>query len=237
MDPIYLDHNSTTPIDPVVAKTIADCYAEGYVNPASAHRPGQLARRRLEELRLQIIAWLGGETAGRDTDQLLFTSGGTESNNLAIRGLAGLAPGRILISAVEHPSVIGAAESLLPHGFEVQKIPVNDQGVCRLDALEQLLTNDSLPIRLVSVMLANNETGVIQPIPDIAAICRDKNALIHVDAVQAITKIDVNFRDLGIDAMTLTAHKFHGPRGIGGLLLRSGLEPNPILFSSKSIPF
>ena len=230
MDPIYLDHSSTTRIDPDVANTIAECYARGYVNPASAHRPGQLARRKLEEFRVQIVAWLGGNTTGRDTDQLLFTSGGTESNNLAIRGLPGSPPAQILISAIEHPSVIGAAQSLVAHGFEVRQIPVDSQGVCRLDALEHLLADTSVPTRLISVMLANNETGVIQPIAEISAICRQNNVLFHVDAVQAVGKIEVHFRNLGVDAMTFTAHKFHGPRGIGGLLLRSGLEPSPLFF-------
>lgn len=230
MVPIYLDHNSTTRIDPDVVRTMDACYAKGYVNPASAHRPGQSARRKLEELRTQIIGWLGGNTAGRDTDQLLFTSGGTEGNNLAIRGLAGPEPGRVLISAIEHPSVIGAAESLLQHGFEVQKIPVDNQGICRLDVLEQMLADASVPTRLVSVMLVNNETGVVQPIARIAEICRKNNILIHVDGVQAVAKIQLSFRQLDIDAMTFTAHKFHGPRGIGGLLLRSGIEPNPLFF-------
>jgi cysteine desulfurase len=230
MNPIYLDHNSTTRINPDVARTIAEFHAAGYVNPASAHRPGQLARRKLEELRSQIIGWLGGNTTGRDTDQLLFTSGGTESNNLAIRGLTGPPSGRVLISAIEHPSVLGAAQSRVPHGFEVRKIPVDDQGICRLDELQRLLVEDDVPTRLVSVMLVNNETGVIQPIAEIAAICHGNGALLHVDAVQAVAKIDVNFRELGIDAMSFTAHKFHGPRGIGGLLLRPGISLQPLFF-------
>lgn len=230
MNPIYLDHNSTTPIDPAVARTIAQCYAEGYVNPASQHRPGQLARRKLEESRVQIVGWLGGQTTGRDTDQLLFTSGGTESNNLAIRGLVGDLPGRILVSAIEHPSVLGAASFLSTSGFEIGNIPVDRRGVCCLDSLANMLQAGSQPTRLVSVMMANNETGAIQPIAEIAAICREKDILVHVDAVQAVAKIDVDFRGLGIDAMTLTAHKFHGPRGVGGLLLKSGLELKPILF-------
>lgn len=230
MDPIYLDHNSTSPIDPRVAKAVLECFELAYVNPASAHRPGQLARRKLEELRSQIIEGLGGETKGRNLDQLVFTSGGTESNNLALFGLTTQPPGRVIVSAIEHPSVIGSAEILKLRGHEVVTLPVNSSGVCEVDALVDLLNDNSGITQLVSVMLANNETGVIQPIKQIVEVCRDKGVLTHVDAVQAVAKIDVDFRELGCDAMTFTAHKFQGPRGIGGLLMRPEIVLNPILF-------
>jgi cysteine desulfurase len=231
---IYLDHNSTTPIDASVAQAISECYAAGYLNPASQHRPGQIARRKLEQFRRRMAEILGANVSGMETDQLVLTSGGTESNNLALLGLA-VAPlresrsfgGRVLISAIEHPSVIGAAEELARRGFEVEKIPVNPSGVCRLDALEVLLEK---PTSLVSMMLANNETGVIQPVAQAAAICRARGILFHTDAVQAVGKIPVNFRELGVDAMTFTAHKLCGPRGIGGLIVRHGISPQPILF-------
>jgi len=234
MQSIYLDHNSTSPILPEVAQTIAEHYQSGFVNPASQHRPGQLARQKLEALRRSMAEMLGANYTGMATDQLILTSGGTESNNLAILGLVSRgetvnddASKRVLISSIEHPSVFGAAEQLVRLGFEVEKIPVDQNGVCDLVALEKLLEK---PADLISLMLANNETGVIQPVKQVAEICRQRNVLIHTDAVQAIAKMPVNFHDLGVDALSFTAHKFGGPRGIGGLLVRHGVSPQPILF-------
>lgn len=242
MEQIYLDHNSTAPIDPLVAEEMQQCYAAGYVNPASQHRLGQQARRLLEQLRTEIASILGARTSGMQTDTLVFTSGGTESNNLAVIGLAMSAynkrkaaatdaaktpPGRIVISSIEHPSVLGAAEHLAGLGFEIQQIPVDSQGVCCLDTLAEML---SQPADLVSMMLANNETGVLQPVKTAAKLCRDREVFFHTDAVQAVGKISVNFRELGADAMSFTAHKFSGPRGIGGLLIRNGVNVEPMLF-------
>ncbi len=250
MQSIYLDHNSTTPIHPRVAEAMHECHLAGFVNPASQHRMGQQARQRLENDRLQIARFLGAQTTGMSTDQLIFTSGGTESNNLALIGLArtlmetegkspdqySASPGRIAISSIEHPSLIGAAEQLVRMGFEVVKIPVDSHGVCRVRFLEELIEEDKAnsaagqSLRLVSIMLANNETGVLQPVREAAAVCHKNGVLIHTDAVQAVGKIPVNFRDLDVDAMSFTAHKFSGPRGIGALLLKSGIRLQPILF-------
>lgn len=224
---IYLDHNSTTPIAPSVAKAIFDCHESGYVNPASQHQSGQLARRELESIRLEILKWLDAHTTGMDADRLVFTSGGTESNNLALLGLAGQEPGQVLVSSIEHPSVFGPAEVLARQGFEVISIPVSHSGVIDLVEAEKRITTET---RLVSLMLANNETGVIQPVAEIAKLCRELGVRIHCDATQAITKIPVSFRKLEIDAMTFSPHKFYGPRGIGGLVLKSSITPNPILF-------
>ncbi len=238
---IYLDHNSTTPIAPEVAQVIADCYRDGYVNPASQHRPGQKARARLEQIRQRMTALLGGITQGMATDTLVLTSGGTESNNLAIRGLAMTEPKIaaaeqgasnrpvVLISAIEHPSVMGAAAALKSGGIDVCQIPVDQDCVIQVVEFEKQLSRHA-DIRLVCVMLANNETGVIQPVSEIAAICRERSIPVHCDAVQGVAKIGVNFRELGVDTMTFSAHKFHGPRGIGGLLVRRGVTVNPILF-------
>ena len=235
MNSIYLDYNSTTPIDPTVAAAMADCHATGYVNPASQHQPGQQARTKLETLRTSTISQLGGTFSGMQTDSLIFTSGGTESNNLAVTGLA-LASlekaedeqvKRVIISPVEHPSVTGIAEYLKSIGFEIETIPVDRTGICQVDQLKKMLTR---PTSLVSVQLANHETGVLQPVAEIASLCREHGVLTHTDAVQAVGKIPVHFKDLNVDAMTLTAHKFHGPRGIGGLLLRHGVNLQPMLF-------
>ncbi len=230
---IYLDNNSTTVIDPAVAQAMFDCLSTGYVNPASQHQSGQAARRRLEKIRTELLSMLGAVTSGMTADELIFTSGGTESNNLALIGLAhepdGSVPDkkRILISAIEHPSIVAAGEYLSRRGFIVESIAVNEDGmVCLSDLAARL----NFPARLVSVMLANNETGVLQPIRAIAELCRSHGALLHTDAVQAVGKIAVDFGDLSVDALTFTAHKLHGPRGIGGLILKHGLRPFPNLF-------
>lgn len=233
MQVIYLDNNSTTVIDAGVAKAMFDCRSLGFVNPSSQHQHGQLARRRLEELRTDVLGMLGASNSGMQTDQLLFTSGGTESNNLALIGLAFDSDGslplrrRVLISAIEHPSLTGACQYLQRHGFETAKIPVNSNGVVEPKPLAEML-DDS--VRLVSVMLVNNETGVIQPVKQIAAMCREMGVTCHTDAVQGVGKMHVDFADLGVDALSFTAHKLHGPRSIGGLILKHGVKPFPLFF-------
>ncbi len=227
MNSIYLDHNSTTPLDPRVADAIRAAGLEFGGNPASQHRTGQSARRRLEQARTHIVEMLGGVTWGVDPDRLIFTSGGTEANNLAILGLLDREQPGLVISAIEHPSLVGAAQAARQLGFSVEFAPVDRQGLVRVDALEALLTQR--PTGLVSVMTANNETGVVQPIAAIAALCHRYGALCHTDAVQAVGKIAVSFHELGVDAMTFTPHKFHGPRSIGGLLLKGTTNIRPVL--------
>ena len=238
---IYLDHNSTSPIDPVVADLVHQYHRRQYANPASQHRAGQLARAELERLRSDLISMLGGTATGMRADSLVLTSGGTESDNLALLGLATsrrrelLQAGHIaehelvqvIISSVEHPAITAAAEQLPFELFQLVKLPVDANGVCLVDTLAELLEQ---PTALVSVMLANNETGALQPVHQIASICRDRGVACHTDAVQAVGKMPVHFTQLGVDAMTFTAHKLAGPRGIGGLLLRHGLVPDPRLF-------
>ena len=161
---------------------------------------------------------LGASLTGVDADRLVFTSGGTEANNLALVGLAadGRA-GRIVISAIEHPSIRAAADELAQRGWQIDELSVDRHGVVRLEHLDELLATDSPagPPRLVSVMLANNETGVIQPVGEIARRCAAAGVPVHTDASQAVGKIPVSFRELGVAAMTVSPHKFHGPRGIG----------------------
>ena len=226
-------------MDADVAAKMTECFAVGHVNPASQHRLGQSSRRVLEQHRRQIVELLGGCVTGMATDQLVFTSGGTESDNLALFGLSSVGrqrlidsglttePVQILISAIEHPAIATAGKKLAGEGFDVIQIPVDSQGVICLESLAKLLVK---PTALVSIMLANNETGVIQPVQRAAELCRKANALIHTDAVQAIGKIPVDFGELNIDALTFTAHKFAGPQGIGGLLLRHGVTPEPMFF-------
>lgn len=227
-DWIYLDHNATTGLEPEVAAAMTAAALEFPANPASQHQAGRAARRRLETARLETLRLFGGKTSGMEADRLIFTSGGTEANNLALLGLSAAKPGgAVYVSAIEHPSVLMTAEPLRQAGHEVRKIPVGGDGVVDVQWLGEHLAPDAA---LASVMLANNETGVIQPVADVAKLCRARNVPLHCDAVQAAGKIEVNFRELDLTAMTVTAHKFNGPLGIGGLLLRHGTQLAPRLF-------
>jgi cysteine desulfurase len=227
MNGIYLDNNATTRIDPRVAEAMQRCCMARHGNPASQHAVGRRARRVVETARELVAEVLGCRIGDARADRVILTSGGTEANNLALLGLAGDPPGEVLVSVIEHPSVAMAARHLMGRGFSVQLIPVTPDGVVRLDIFQQTLSDRT---RLVSVMLGNNETGVLQPVREIVAICRSRGVLVHTDAVQAVGKIPVDFGDLGVDALSLTAHKFHGPTGIGALLVRAGVPLKPILF-------
>ncbi len=176
MEPIYLDHNATTPIDPAVVSAMVDCYQAGPANPASPHAAGRMAQQRIEEARQEIARILGGEIGSRTADVVVFTSGGTESNNLAIRGLAGDSPGRFIVSTIEHSSTLATAQSLQQQGWQVEMLRVGQTGQIDLDHLAELLREPGPAPCLVSIMLANHETGVLQPIQEAAKICRDAGA-------------------------------------------------------------
>ncbi|MBI1248815.1 aminotransferase class V-fold PLP-dependent enzyme [bacterium] len=227
---IYVDNNATTPMAVEVALAMSQAYQSAFLNPASQHQAGQKARRRLEDARETILNLLGAETTSFASDRLVFTSGGTEANNLALFGLGGSGPGQVVISAIEHPSISEAAQHLARQGTQIRILPVDRQGVVQLDPLANWLEERT---RLVSVMLGNNETGVRQPIEEIAAICCEKGVPLHVDAVQAVGKLPLNFRKLGAAAMTVTPHKFHGPRGIGALILDDRVKLNPSMFGGS----
>lgn len=226
---VYLDHNSTTILDPEVARELAEALRAGYANPASQHGPGREARRALAAARERIMGMLGANV-GVGGDRLVFTSGGTEANNLAVFGLCGRPPASILISSIEHPSIVRSAAKLQALGFELRRIPVNTAGVIDLNRLAGLIDGTT---RLVCLMLANNETGVIQPVQQAAEICRRAGVWLHTDAVQAIGKTEVDFGQLGVSSLALGAHKFNGPRGIGALLLRPEIPLAPILFGGS----
>lgn len=229
-EPLYLDWCATTPLAPEVLAAYCDALRAGFANPASQHWAGQRARRELERLRRDIVEFLGGRP-GRPADRLVLTSGGTESNHLAIAGLADPSRPRIIVSSIEHPSVAGAARIAAQRGFEVVIAPVDRCGMVDLGELERLTAER--PTGLVSLMLVNNETGVIQPVARAAAICRAAGALFHTDAVQAVGKLACSLNELGVDALTFTAHKIGGPRGVGGLLLRHGVEPVPLMIGGQ----
>jgi cysteine desulfurase len=221
MDPIYLDNNATTPLLPAVWEAMRPYLTDAYGNPASAHRVGRRARQGLEDARERTAALLGA-----DPDEVVFTSGATEANNLALFGLAGEPPGHLIASPIEHPCVIEPVRRLAQLGFAVDWLPVDPAGVVRAEALSDVLRPDT---RLVSVMLANNETGAVQPVPALVATLAGRAAF-HCDAAQAVGKRPVHFHDLGVTALTLSAHKFHGPKGVGALLLRRGARLRPLLW-------
>jgi len=218
MDLIYLDNNATTPLLPAVWEAMRPFAVEAYGNPASAHAAGRRARRGLEDAREQTAALLGARP-----DEVVFTSGATEANNLALFGLAGDPPGRLLASPVEHPSVSEPLRQLAASGFSLEGPPVDAEGVVDADALCRLWRSDT---RLIAVMLANHETGTVQPVADLARQL-DGRAAFHCDATQAVGRLPVHFGDLGVTTLALSAHKFHGPKGVGALLLRRGTKLRP----------
>lgn len=225
-DSIYLDNNATTHVLPEVAEAMDEAQRAGYANPASQHQAGQRARRKLEAIREEFACLLGAQTAGERPDRLIFTSGGTESNNLALRGLARGRTGNLLVSGTEHPSALRVAEELGREGFELRRVPVTELGVLQLGALAELLDGQT---RLVSLVWGNHETGVLQPLREVADLCTAGFVPLHVDAVQVVGKLPVNFHELGAAAMSLAAHKFHGPLGIGALLVRGDVVLEPLL--------
>jgi cysteine desulfurase len=241
MQAIYLDHNATTPCRPEVIEAMGRCVAAGHANPASQHQLGQQARRLLEEARSRVAQCLGADLDRRLGDRLIFTSGGTEANNLAVLGIArgasaAAAPrgnparplnDRIVVSAIEHSSVLGPAEHLLEEGWRLDTLGVDANGVAAVDRLGPLLDERT---RLVSLMLANHETGVLQPVAEAANVCRQAGVPLHTDAVAAVGKLPIDFGQLGVAAMSVAAHKFQGPLGIGVLVLRHDVPVAPLLF-------
>jgi cysteine desulfurase len=221
MEMIYLDNNATTPLLPAVAEAMRAVQMEAFGNPASAHRAGRQARRVLEQARETIAAILGA-----DPDEVIFTSGATEANNLAIFGLThGQPSGHILSSPIEHPSVVEPLARLAAAGWEIEQLPVSGSGVAQGDRLAEHLRENTC---LVCVMLANHETGAVQPISEL--VHQVGHAIpFHCDAVQAVGKIPVHFHTLGVTTLSVSAHKFHGPKGIGALLVRRGTRLDPLL--------
>ncbi len=224
---IYLDNNATTPIDPHIAWLMCELQLEGLANPASQHRLGRLSLRRLEEAKDSLLDALGAPNAGMQTSQVIFTSGGTEANNLAIQGYAQRRPGLVIVAATEHASLLDPALRLGPQRCRL--LPVDAQGRCDMQQLEDWLRVDGSQTALVSVMLGNNETGVLQDLQQICQLCRRYSIPVHSDAVQAVGKIPIDVRSLGLSALSLNAHKLHGPVGIGALVLLPGEKIAPMM--------
>jgi len=226
--PIYLDHNATTPMLPDVVEQMRTCFTTLAGNPASQHEFGRRARRRLEDVRQRIGELVGAKMTGRDADSIVFTSGGTEANNLAVRGLVGpFSAGRLVISSLEHPSVSAGVGQLAHSGWHVDRLGVDGRGVLQVRELPSMLRPET---QLVCALLGHNETGVLQPVTEIAALCAERGVRLHTDAAQVVGKIPVDFRALGVATMSFAAHKFHGPVGIGALVVRHGVTLTPQLF-------
>lgn len=229
--PIYLDYNATTPVAPEVAAAIRPWLEEHFGNPSSSHVYGQQARQAVVQARHHVAALIG---AG--DEEIVFTGGATEANNLALLGVArachalGDKKRHLVISAIEHPAVMQPALHLRELGWEVSVVPVDGTGRVAVADMAAALRPDTA---LVSVMLANNEVGTLQPIAEIAALVRANGSLMHTDAAQAAGKLHLDVAALGVDLLTLAFHKFYGPKGIGALYVRCATPLKPILFGAE----
>lgn len=227
-DPIYLDHNATTPVDPTVLEAMLPWFKSEYGNPSSGHPAGRRAAKAIAQARHQVASAIGAQPG-----EIIFTSGGTEASNLAIFGTVGAttdhAVRRIITSTIEHPATSAPCAELERLGWEVVRCPVTEEGVVDVAYAQQALQT---PAHLVSIMHANNETGVLQPISAVSAAARQVGALAHTDAAQSLGKVALDVNELGIDLMTIAGHKLYAPKGVGALYVRSGTPLRRTVFGA-----
>jgi len=223
---VYLDHNATTPLDPEVLTAMMPYLAERFGNPNSLHTWGRESRQAMDRARATVARALGAT----DRDSIVFTSGGTESDNLALLGVAAARAGdgrHVVVSAVEHHAVLNAASHLSRQGFEATLLRVDSQGLLEPDEVRRAIRRDTI---LVSLMHSNNETGVLFPIASVGRICQERGVTFHTDAVQSFGKIPLDVETLHVDLLSVSGHKLHGPKGIGALFIRRGTRMQPLLF-------
>ncbi|MEM4724761.1 MAG: cysteine desulfurase family protein, partial [Candidatus Hadarchaeum sp.] len=225
MKRVYLDHAAGRPVDERVLEAMLPYFTQKYGNPSTVHTPGNEAREAMEEARGKVAELVGASKK----EEIIFTSGGTESNNLAIKGAALRNRDRgnhIITSSIEHMSVINTCKELTKQGFEVTYLPVDEYGVVDLEALKRELTDKTV---LVSIMYANGEIGTIEPIKEISGIVHERGALFHVDAVAAAGQVPIDVKAEGIDLLSLSSNDIYGPKGVGALYLRSGVRIVPLI--------
>ena len=223
MGRIYLDYAATTPVHPEVVKAMLPYFSDVFGNPSAIYSYGQEAAAALEEARAKVAGLIGSRS-----EEIVFTSGGTEADNLALIGVANAMRSRgnhIITTAIEHHAIIETAKFLEKNGFELTYLGVDDQGIVDPDDVRRAITDKTI---LVSVMLANNELGTIQPLAEISRITRQAGVYFHTDAVQAVGRIPVNVDDLGVDLLSMSAHKLYGPKGVGALYIKKGVRMDPI---------
>ena len=228
MEPIYLDYNATTPIDPQVAEAMLPYIHQQYGNPSSGHPLGVASREAVDNARGQLAAMLQCATG-----EVIFTSGGTESNNHAIKGVAGAyrhKGNHIITSAVEHPAVLEVCRYLEEKGCEVTYLPVDEYGMVDPQNVEDAIKPNTI---LISIMHANNEVGTIEPIPAISEIARRRGVLLHADCAQSVGKITVSVDELGVDLISIAGHKVYAPKGIGALYIRDGVQLEKLMHGAS----
>ncbi len=220
----YMDHSATSPVNPEVLKEMLPYFTESFGNASTLYALGREARTAMEKARKQVASLIGAQP-----EEVYFTSGGTESDNIAIKGTTSKLKNKgnhIITSDIEHPAVEETCKYLEKNGYQVTYLPVGEEGIVKVSDVEAAITPETI---LITVMHANNEIGTIQPIKEIGALAREKGIYFHTDAVQSVGKIPVNVEDMNVDLLSISAHKLYGPKGIGALYIRKGVRIDPLL--------